>query len=477
MATNNPNQYGMSGAYAAIWNALEPIIEQKNAQAVELFDNVNDQLVGLDGGSFDKSRVDALLQRLDAITPPQEPVLPSTPSVRTLQYTARSLPTLSPVSPEIPQVPAERRLMDIGPAPDISEAGDDMDLNSFRNLFTHELEQVLGRAKTGFEEFVQRFLPVSQHADDALQWLSDAVHARNTGVPVHIEAQLYERHRTRLDKETNRQIEGAMSMWAAKGFKLPPGALQGQVAQIRRDQHDQLATSSREIAIYVSDKHIENARFAVEQLLSLRNQAMAHAMDYFKALLISPQNAGQWITAMLDNRTKVAGARADIYKARAGVAADVLRAQTGADVDTFKALTDAEVQSAKAHNDAQTDTFRALLEQERHTFTALIEEFKARTGNEVDVYKAVQDSMTRFYEAATRVAGLKAEVLGKTADTALKIEELQFGRDTQVAKMKVDTATEMLKTIAQQASAALNNLQMSANSGVNHSYSYRMESE
>ncbi|QXW19633.1 hypothetical protein KXJ72_07075 [Comamonas aquatica] len=259
-------------------------------------------------------------------------------------------------------------------------------------------------------------------------------------------------------------------------IRTAPGALVGTVADLRRAELEQLSTASRELAIYVSDKHIENARMAVEQTLNLRVQATNAALDYMKALIVSPQQVGDWITAMIDNRTKVAQARADIFKTRADVASDVYRAQTGSDVERFKTLADISLEDARQGNSTQVEMFRALLAQDQQAAQLAIEKFRARTGTDMDAYKVTADALMRYYEAETRVAALKADVIGKTADTSMKLEELQFGQKNQIAKMRVDVALEKLKTYAQQASAALNNLQMGASSSTSYNIQTRVES-
>lgn len=467
----NPEIPGASGPYQAIWGVLSALITSKDAQAIKVTQALAQQLDGLEDGAFDRSRLDRLVAQLDSITTPDQPVLPAHPNPGGLSYTPAVLPTVNARTVALPMTPANRQIMDFGQAPDLDNQGEEFTLEGLRRLYGEELASVLTRAKDGFEEFVRRFLPASQATDEALSWLSDAIHARNTGVPIHVEEKLFERNRTRIDKETTRLIDAATTSWAHKGHSLPPGALVGQVAQLRRDQLEQMATASREVAIYVNDKHIENARFAVGQLMDIRSAALNQAMAYMQALIGSPQNAGPWLTAMLENQQKTAALRAEVFKTRAGVASDIFRAQTDADLTAFKTLADAEVQSVRADNDSQFENLRTALEQERLRSTVELDVYKTRTGVDIDLFKSTQDAMLRFYEVAARVSGIKADSIGRTAETALKIEELEFGRGTQMARLKVDAAMELLKTVATQTSAALNNLQMSASSSVSTSIS------
>lgn len=478
MATQNSNlndDYGMSGQYLATWRAIRDVINLKGQDTSAVDAEIQDALALIELGQFDPSRVNALIARLDSITTPPGVVLPSQPYIGGLSYNPIHLPTIDRQTADVPDAPTDRALMEFGVAPTLDSAGDPSTMQEYRQLMVVERDALLDMVQEKFRDFIAEFMPAAGYSD-ALQWLSDATQARNTGIPIQVEAQIHERNRARIAKETTRQIATAKATWAGKGFTLPPGALVGTVHDLRRDQLEQLATSSRELTIYVTDKHIENARFAVEQSLNLRNQALAAALDYMKALIVTPQQVGDWITAMIDNRTKVAQARADIFKTRAGVATDVFKAQTGADVDKFKTLADVTMEDAKQNNSSQVEVFRAMLAQEQHGAQFALEQFRARTGTDLEAYKVATSSLLQYYETETKVAALKADVIGRTADTALKLEELTFTRENQIAKMRVDVAMERLKTYAQQASAALNNLQLSAGSSTSYNIQTRTES-
>ena len=462
---------GMTGQYAAIWNALNAVISAKTADTKSAEAEVQAYLATLDGQGFDPARVQQLVARLDNVTTPAAVVLPTAPNVGALDYTSKVLPTIVREAPDVPDAPGERALMDFGTPPTLDTAGDPVSMEEYRRLMLSERDALLAMVQEKFREFVAEFMPTQ--VTEAAQWLSDAIHARNTGIPIQVEAQIHERNRARIHKETARLIATAKTTWASKGYAVPPGALVGTVADLRRDALEQLSTTSRELAIYVSDKHIENARQAVEQTLNLRVQATNAALDYMKSLIVSPQQVGDWITAMIDNRTKVAQARADIFKTRADVASDVYRAQTGSDVERFKTLADISLEDARQGNATQVEIFRALLAQDQQAAQLAIEKFRARSGTDMEAYKVTTDALLRYYEAETRVAALKADVIGKTADTSMKLEELQFTQHNQIAKIRADLAMEKLKTYAQQASAALNNLQMQASSNTTYSISTR----
>lgn len=470
-----PDNFEGTNTYAATWDAISEVVNVKDQQSVVMLRAVAEQLDALDATQLDRSRLEDILRRLDEITTPDAPVLPSEPSAGALNYTPVALPAIDTRRASLPGAPALRQLMDIGPAPNIDEAGQAMSIDEFRDILVRERDDLLTLVRSGFDDFLTRFMPVGAIMDSAFTWLDEALNARSTGIPVHVEAQIFERHRARVDKEATRLINTAVGSWAAKGYVLPPGALAGQVAQIRRDHADQLATSSREVAIYVTDKHIENARFAIEQMLAVRNQALSLASDYMRMLLTTPGEAGSWMTAVLDNKTKLVGARVDVYRTRAGVASDVFRAQSGVDVELYKASADVELENTKVDNGTTLDRFRAALEQDKNRFTAGIEEFKARSGSSTEVYKALVDGLMRYYETSARVSGLKADTLSKTADASLRIQDSQINRDTQNARLKVDAAIEMLKMYAQQVSAAMNNLQLQSNSSYNLNESRRLD--
>ena len=472
-STSSGNDYGMTGQYQATWQAINEVIGLRNQDVAAVEREIQQALAQAQGSDFDPARINGLIAKLDALTTPQPVALPTAPYIGPLTYTQKPLPALAIKNPLVPTAPGERYLMDFGSAPELETAGDPSSMQDYRHLMVQERDALLAMVQQGFKDFVAEFMPT--HTGEAAQWLSDAIQARNTGIPLQVEAQIHERNRARIHKETTRQVATAKATWAGKGFTLPPGALVGQVHELRRDQAEQLATSSRELAIYVSDKHIETIRFAIEQSVSMRASALSAALDYMKALIVSPQQVGEWITAMIDNRTKVAQAEADIFKARAGVATDVFKAQTGADVDKFKTLADVTLEDAKQGNASQVEVFRALLAQEQHGAQFALEQFRTRTGTDLEAYKVATSALLQHYEAETKVAALKSDVIGRTAETSLKLEDLKFTRENQINRMRVDVAMERLKTYAQQAAAALNNLQLNASINTSYNVSARAE--
>lgn len=469
------DDHGMQGQHLAIWQVLQSVINAKGVDTNAVDQEVKAALDEVEQNKFDPARVNALVVKLDALTLPSPITMSPAPQVGVMNYAVKALPDLNLHSAHVPATPADRALMAFGSAPTLDTAGDPASLQDYQRLLTAERDALLDMVQGKFRQFIADFMPAAQPLSDAMAWLGNALHARNTGVPVHVEAQIHERNRARIHKETSRQIATAKASWAGKGFTLPPGALVGMVQDLRRDQLEQLSTSSRELVIYITEKHIENARFAVEQLMSQRVQAINAALEYMKALILSPQQAGDWLTAMIDNRTKVAQAKADIYRTSAGVATDVFKVQTDSDVGKFKTLADVSLEDARQSNSAQTERFRAVLSQEQFAFESALEQFKARTGSDLEAYKVATSAMLGYFDAQTKAAALKADVIGKTTDTAMKLEELQYTQQNQVARMRVDAAMERLKTYAQQASAALNNLQLSASSGTSYNISARSE--
>ena len=182
-------------------------------------------------------------------------------------------------------------------------------------LYDGERDQMEGMLLTNFASFMATYFPNTSFFTDALSWCDNAVVNGGTGINPAVEQALWERDRARIMADSSRLEDDAMNTWANRRFPLPPGALTGQVNDIRLDASRKLAESSRSVAIKSFEQEIANVQFAVKSLLDQQIRAFEAAGDYIKTLMLGPQVAMQLATGLMGLRTELARSLTALYSA------------------------------------------------------------------------------------------------------------------------------------------------------------------
>ncbi|OHD21344.1 MAG: hypothetical protein A2Y38_16545 [Spirochaetes bacterium GWB1_59_5] len=86
-----------------------------------------------------------------------------------------------------------------------------------------------------------------------------------------------------------------VAFWSSKLFPLPPGVAASQVMQIQQKTQDELAKSSREVAIEAWKAELELIKVAVGEAEKMRTLAVGAAGDYIKTMG-SSQNTSYQLT-------------------------------------------------------------------------------------------------------------------------------------------------------------------------------------
>lgn len=443
-----------------MWALLSQIITDKSASAEQSIDEAMDKAAGVDV-RYDPAGAAVARDAIQAIRTPEKPTPPTAPGTGALPGPLEE--TMAPTPPQFLVSPIDQfePLGDFGEPPVFSD-GPSWDIDSMRNLYAADRAEMMRALKDSFTEFMDEYFPQGQYFDKATAWLERALDAQGAGIPIVVEAALWERDRARLTGEATRAEEEALTLWAGRGYTMPPGALMHDMQTIRAGLTNALSAQSRDIAIKVTDVHVENARFAVEQAAQIRSQAMNAAVEYIKALMVSPQYVGQWLSALIDGHAKLIGAEADVYRTRAGVATDVFK--TGADVELnkFKIGADVSLEKDKTTSTMELEAFRANADVGRQKFLAELERYRTDSQVGMETFKAAQDSMLQFFEAEARATQIKSELLTRAGELDLRISDGTAKVELDKAKMVVDSAVEKARMIATQAAAALNNLQLQA---------------
>lgn len=145
----------------------------------------------------------------------------------------------------------------------------------------------------------------------AQQWLIDALANPDSGLPLAIQQQIWGEDQARILSDKVRAQDAVVAQFAARRFPLPPAVSASAMLQIEQKTQDELAESSRKIAIL----SVEMQKFSVEKLLGLRGMALDASIKYIGALIAGPEVASRLVGIGYDAQSKLIGAAADFYRA------------------------------------------------------------------------------------------------------------------------------------------------------------------
>ena len=110
----------------------------------------------------------------------------------------------------------------------------------------------------------------------------------------------------------SRATDSITARFAASGFRFLQGALASAVLQLQQKAQDDIARRLKKLVI----ASIEQLRFVVDKVLSLRQSAMAAALDYCGTLASATPGAVQLTEAAYDAQVKLINSAAAYYGAR-----------------------------------------------------------------------------------------------------------------------------------------------------------------
>lgn len=242
-------------------------------------------------------------------------------------------------------------------------------------------------------------------------------------LPEAIEDAIFQKGRSRIEVETNRNVEQAMSEFAARGFAEPPGQLAGRVQEIRQGGSNQVAEFSRDAAIKQFEETLANLRFAITQGAALEGVFIQLHIEEQRFALQAATFQRESALAVLNARITVFNARQQAYATDAQVFESRLRASL-AIIEVYRAQIEGERARGEINEQrvrlyegllrgvgVMADFYRNRIEAVKVRTDAdrnLVERFKA----EVDAY----DSQLRAYSEEWRGYSSAADAEGKRAD-------------------------------------------------------------
>lgn len=143
--------------------------------------------------------------------------------------------------------------------------------------------------------------------------------AGGTGIPAHVENQIWQRDRTRVLEDVSRARDDVLATFAARGFPMPPGAAAHTMRLAEVDANNKIAQQSRDVAIKHVEILIENIKFAIQQALDYRIKGIQAAGDYIKVLALGPEIAMKLATSAAGAQAQLISAASQYYRNRIAV--------------------------------------------------------------------------------------------------------------------------------------------------------------
>ena len=254
-------------------------------------------------------------------------------------------------------------------------------------------------------------------------------------LPQHIEEAIFQRGRSRIEVETQRNVDQAFAEFGNRGFSEPAGMLAGRLLEIRQAGANQIAETSRDAAIEQFKATLENLRFAIVQGAALEGIYVQLHIEDNRVALQAATFQRESAMAVLNYRISVFNARQQAYATDAQVFETRIRAVL-AHIEVYKAQIEGELAKGQVNEQrvrlyegmlrgvgvlvdvyrAQVDAAKVRTDVDRN----IVERFKA----EVDAF----DSRWRAHTAEMQAWGTGIEAEGKRADVFRTLVDAQSKR-------------------------------------------------
>ncbi|MDR2165219.1 MAG: hypothetical protein LBO79_06255, partial [Zoogloeaceae bacterium] len=306
-----------------------------------------------------------------------------------------------------------------------------------------------------------------------------------TGLPPAVEDALFSRARERVSAETSRAVGEAVTLWASRGFTMPPGMLVAAADAAREDGSLRAAELSRDILIEAAKWEIENIRFAMERGIALEGLLEALFSNMAQRAFEAARFTAQAQIEMFNARVALLNARwqgfsvlATVYKTRIeGLLARITAYRTMVEAEIAKGqINEQHVAIYKARVEAMlasVEVYKALMggaeieanviKNRFDAYRADVEAFSAQLAAEktkFDVYRTqveAESTKAGLFEVETRGFAAILEAMKARADVLIKGREFNI----EAARALIEEHRAALETHRAQMEAELRQMEAS----------------
>lgn len=187
-----------------------------------------------------------------------------------------------------------------------------VDTTQIMSTFDTKQQEQFNQLVTACNTFLTNHFPNEPTGYAAAeQWLANAVANPNAGIPLTVQQQIFGDDAARILADKVRAQDAVVAQFAGRRFPLPPDAAASAVLQIEQKAQDEMAESSRKVAIM----SVDMMKFSVEKLIGLRGMALDASIKYIGALIAGPEVASRLVGIGYDAQSKLISSAADFYRA------------------------------------------------------------------------------------------------------------------------------------------------------------------
>lgn len=180
-----------------------------------------------------------------------------------------------------------------------------------------------------YTAFLGDTFPWDEEYAAAQAWVHKALTSGGTGLNAFVEDQIWQRERDRLQDEAAQGEEEIAAAWAARRYPLPPGAAAHQMLMVRQNLRDNLAKSSREVAIKQAEMELENVRFALTTAIDVRKASVQAGLDYLARMTFGYTFPAEKVVQSAQASAQLEQALTAYYQAQVGLKELMLKNSMG----------------------------------------------------------------------------------------------------------------------------------------------------
>jgi len=277
------------------------------------------------------------------------------------------------------------------------------------------------------------------------------------GLDTGDESRLWERAAERELVNTEVAIQEATRQHAARGFALPPGALNASIEQARNTALEKNSSLSRDIMVKKADLYAEHRKFTIDQVRQVEQMMITYFGYAAERALNAAKSLVELSIAVFNARVAKYNVKLETYKAAAQVYSELIRAAT-LKLEAYKA----QVEGAKLTMEAQrihAEVYKTQLDGVQALINVYATQVQAAR-TVADIEKLKLDAFRSKVDAYAAQVGAKTAEFGMF-ESRIKGETAKLGV-YQASAQTYATKVEAYRTKAQ-AAEVVTRAQVSAN--------------
>lgn len=172
-----------------------------------------------------------------------------------------------------------------------------------------------------FDAKLPNFLSTYFPSDDdvfaaAEAWILAEINNPDRVLPDALANIIWEEDRSRITQDSQRASDAVSAALSARRFPMFTGAAASAVLQVQQKSQDQLAASSRAVATKTFEMAYDKLKFCIDKAATMRQSAMAAALDYMKSIMAASSTGGQIVDVGYGAEAKLRQAASQYFSAQ-----------------------------------------------------------------------------------------------------------------------------------------------------------------